>query len=50
VRAVITTPSRLEVPGCPQRSGETVEYLQGWLEAPLLSHRWIRREIATSRH
>ena len=33
---------------CPQRSGEALELSQGRLEALLPSHRWIRREIATS--
>jgi len=32
-----------EVQGsCPQRSGEALELSQGWLEALLPSHRWIR--------
>jgi len=35
---------------CPQRSGEALELWQGWLEALLPSHRWIRWEIATSGH
>jgi len=34
----------------PQWSGEALELSQGWLEALLSSHRWIRWEIATSRH
>ena len=33
---------------CPQRSGEASELPQGWLEALLPSHRWIRWEIAIS--
>ena len=33
---------------CPQRSSEVLELSQGWLEALLPSHRWIRWEIATS--
>ena len=33
---------------CPQRSCEALEISQGWLEALLPSHRWIRWEIATS--
>ena len=35
---------------CPQRSGQGLELLQGWLEALLPSHRWIHWEIATSGH
>jgi len=35
---------------CPQRSGEALELLQGWLEALLPSHRWMRWEISTSGH
>jgi len=35
---------------CPQRSSEALELSQGWLEALLPSHRWIRWEIATSGH
>jgi len=35
---------------CPQRSGEALELSQGWLEAHLPPHRWIRWEIATSGH
>ena len=35
---------------CPQRSGEALELSQGWLEALLPSHRWIRWEIVTSGH
>jgi len=35
---------------CPQQSGEALELSQGWLEAVLPSHRWIRWEIATSGH
>jgi len=35
---------------CPQPSGEALELSQGWLEALLPSHRWIRWEIATYGH
>jgi len=35
---------------CPQRSGEALELSQGRLETLLPSHKWIRREIATSGH
>jgi len=35
---------------CPQRPCEDLELSQGWLEALLPSHRWIRWEIATSGH
>jgi len=34
----------------PQWTGEALEISQGWLEAPLPSHRWIRWGITTSRH